>query len=326
MPSPTRTLSIGGATFDLFVHTECPLTAITPGCKVPVRDVTEACGGGASNTAVGLRRLGCDAAFSGIVGSDQWGEALLQNLRREGVYTDTLTQVEGETTSFSIIVNIQGGERIIFYTPGTNAHLHDTTFDRTYASSVDWIYLNHLNDASCMIEDDLIAVLAAPNGPRLTWNPGGNQIAHGIDRAENRALLAHTDLLLLNREEALAFSGQVTLGNAFRQLHALGPHIVAITDGANGATAFDGASYHFCPALPSRQIIDTTGAGDAFGTAMTYGLISGWDLPNCLRAGTINAASVLSHIGAERGLLTDTEMQRRLSSVHLDVEALPSLP
>ncbi len=323
--TPLHTLSIGGATFDLLAHTERTLTTIEIGSKIAVSEVKESCGGGASNTSVGLKRLGCDASFCGVLGCDQWGEKLMDNLKREGVKTDLATQVENETTSFSIIVGTKGGERTIFYTAGTNVHLQDSTFDREAAAQMDWIYLNHLHERSCMIEDDLIALLAIVKGPGLTWNPGGCQIEQGVDYELNRLLMANTKLLLLNKEEALAFSGQLTVADAFKRLASFGPRVVSITDGANGTFAYDGTHFYHCPALRNGEIVDTTGAGDAFGVGMTYGLASGWDLPNCLRAGTINAASVLSFIGAQQGLLTDTEMQRRLTSVRLDVEVLPSL-
>src|SRR3989338_5039834 len=97
-----KTLSIGGATYDLFVRlpgtygASDEMFSLPLGAKIRVEDLLETCGGGASNTAVGLSRLGCEAAFEGVVGSDQWGEKLTENLRKERVNTDCVTVVEGE--------------------------------------------------------------------------------------------------------------------------------------------------------------------------------------------------------------------------------------
>src|SRR3989338_6612464 len=100
-----RTLSIGGATFDLFMRTEKNLIhecdahksfALPLGGKIRVQEVIDTCGGGANNTATGLARLGCAAAFAGVLGNDQWGQALLENLKREHVDTRFTTVVEGE--------------------------------------------------------------------------------------------------------------------------------------------------------------------------------------------------------------------------------------
>lgn len=324
-------MSIGGATYDLFVRTDHSIIqtcAATPsftlplGEKIRVREVIETCGGGASNTSVGLARLGAEAFFAGIIGSDQWGEKLLENLRREHVRTDCITLVEGEVSSFSIILSASGGERVILYTSGTNEHLHDATFDREKALHMDWIYLNHISEESCIIQDDIIAILTGAHAPRLTWNPGGCQIDMGIGESHNALLLSHTDLLLLNKEEALKFTQEKMEKEALHVLLKKGVKAVCITNGKEGVTASDGVKLYHCPILPQKTV-DTTGAGDAFGTAATWALLEGFDLPKAILAGTINAASVVSAFGAQAGLLTDIEIQRRLQSVSLDVDIRP---
>ncbi|MDB4978928.1 MAG: hypothetical protein JWM56_1114 [Candidatus Peribacteria bacterium] len=314
-----RTLSIGGATFDLFAQTKFPMKNLEIGSKIPVKDVIEACGGGAANSSVGLSRLGCQAGFAGIIGSDQWGEKLLKNFQTEHVDTSSATIVDGEITSFSIIISVSGGDRIILYTSGANKHLHDSTFDREHAAGMDWIYLNRLHEDSCEIQDDLILMLCNLNGPGLTWNPGGCQIEQGADHLANRGLLAQTDILLMNKEEALAFGHVASTDEAHRLFHSMGVGISCITDSKNGATAFDGKNIYHCPVLAQNAIVDTTGAGDAFGVGMTWALLNKMDLPNCLRAGTINATSVISSVGAETGLLTDILMRKQLEATRLDV-------
>lgn len=316
-----KTLSIGGATFDLFVsaggllrcdHDKCGL--ILPlGSKIRVEKVIETCGGGAANSSVGLRRLGCDAAFCGVVGSDQWGQILLETLKKEGVRTDTATVVEGETSSFSIILSSPEGERVILYAPGANVHLHDVTFDRDEAATADWIYLNRVQEEGMEIQNDIVALMEAGPKHGLTWNPGGTQIDDGMTAAGNRELLSFTTLLLLNKEEALTFTKAGTAEEAMQKLIDAGTKIVCITDGKNGAFASDGKQLYQCPALPDAKIVDTTGAGDAFGIGATWALLQGEDLPTALRAGTINATSVIGAIGAQAGLLTDTQMRQRLS-------------
>lgn len=327
-----RTLSIGGATYDLFLRTEKGLACSREGIcslllplgeKIRVENVIETCGGGAANTSVGLQRLGCSAAFCGILGSDQWGERILETLRREGVTTVPLTQVEGETTSFSVILSIETGERVILYSPGTNTHLQDATFDRAEADLANWIYLNHLSERACAIEDDLLSILESGEARGFTWNPGGRELQKGIRDALHRRLLAKTSLLLLNKGEALGFTGARDIPAAFRILSDAGVSVTCITDGSRGASAFDGRSLFHCPCDPEGIVIDTTGAGDAFGTGVTWGLLEGLDLPEALRAGTLNASSVVSKIGAQAGLLNQTTMRRKLRTSPLSVTVEP---
>jgi sugar/nucleoside kinase (ribokinase family) len=289
---------------------------------MPVSKVVQTCGGGACNTAVGLARLGCAAAFEGVVSSDQWGEQLLTTLQKEGVNTTAATIVEGETSSFSIILSSPSGERVILYDPAGNRHLHDAVFDRDMVATMDWVYLNHIHEQSCVIEDDLVNILGSDLRPGLTWNPGGAHIRSGLAQASNTALAARTTLMLLNKEEALDFTGKRTVTEAIHALLAAGVQNVCVTDGKRGVTASDGTTICTCPTLPV-PVVDTTGAGDAFGTAATWALLQGMDLPNVLKAGTINASSVVGRIGAQAGLLTNTDMQRRLQEIALTVSSTP---
>lgn len=324
-----KTMSIGGATYDLFVrtthdlvnmgHEQKAILALPLGEKIRVQDVIETCGGGACNTAVGFARLGMEAYASCILGSDQWGETLLKNFHAEQVRTDCLTIVEKEHSSFSIILSASSGERVILYDPGTNGHLHDVTFDRDTARGMDWIYLNHIQEDSCIIQDDIIDILTTPHSPRMTWNPGGCQLDMGIKEKHMRKLLAHTTLLLLNQEEACKFTLKERIDDALRVLGDAGPRIICITQGKNGVTATDGTKRYHCPTVHRTPIIDTTGAGDAFGTALSWAMAQGYSLPDAIKIGTLNATSVLKAFGAQRGLLSAEHLLKDLAQKPLAI-------
>jgi ribokinase len=329
---PPRTLSIGGATYDVFLKMDADaegsvngkkVVQFPVGHKVKVKEVVESCGGGANNTAVGLARLGCNAAFCGVVGDDQWGERMLANFKKENVDTSSVTVVEKENSSFSIVLSLQSRDRTILYTPGVNEHLHDVTFDREAMHRADAIFLNHLSETACMIEDDMIAALQGEPHIHLTWNPGGCQIEAGMRTRDKAALLKLTDLLILNKEEAETFTKQKTVQDALAALLDAGVKNVCITDGSNGTFAGDGTHSYFCPVRKDVKVFDSTGAGDAFGTGATWALVTGRSLPTALVAGTLNAASVIQVLGAQAGLLKETEMLSQLKQHLLTVELLP---
>ncbi|MFH0770933.1 MAG: carbohydrate kinase family protein [Candidatus Peregrinibacteria bacterium] len=328
MTKRPRTISIGGATEDLFVRIpsasiqrtgDRQAFVLAIGEKVRVSDVRETSGGGAANTSVGLSRLGCDAGFCGIVGSDQWGERLLETLRKERVDIRSAVVVEDEVSSFSIILTALSGDRTILYTPGANTHLHDATFDREAAGQVDWVYLNRIQDDSCDIQDNIVNLFRDKKGPGLTWNPGGCHITAGLRTEGNRSLVAASNLFLVNDEEALIFTGEPTAEKALRSLLNAGALNVCITCGKEGCIASDGHALYHCPIQSNVSVVETTGAGDAFGTGATWALLSGENLPTALKAGTMNAASVVGFIGAQAGLLTDIEIRRRLREVNLNI-------
>lgn len=324
---PPKTMSIGGATFDLFViadhavihkNEQARSFTLPLGAKIRIDEVIRACGGGAHNTAVGLARLGCDASYCGVIGDDPWGEAILQNCSKEKVDTAHVTVVENEATDFSIILSARNGERVILKHPGTSKHLQDATFAREAAGEVDWIYLNSIQEEACQIEDDIIRILTEIPHAKLTWNPGNCQVEMGTHRPGIRDMLSQTDLLLLNKEEALTFTKEGDVLSAMKHLLGCGAQVVCVTDGAQGVLATDGGSVFHC--LPGDgPVVDTTGAGDAFGTAVTWALLTGKNLPTALRAGTINAMSVVGSVGAQPGLLTAQDMEKRLADSDLSV-------
>ncbi len=321
---PPRTLSIGGAAYDVFVRIDPAVKdgniLLPVGEKLPIHEEEETCGGGAANTSVGLARLGCTSTFCAVVGDDQWGQRMLETLRKERVDTRCATIIEHENTGFSVILLLPGGERTILHHPGTNERLDDVTFDLDAINDVDAVYLNRLSEGACEIENDIIRVLSARDGTHLTWNPGGCQLRSGMQDPDKAKLLACTDLLLLNKEEALLFTGAAEMKEAMRALLQTGVKTVCVTDGKNGAYAAQGSSFLHCPARRNVTVVDTTGAGDAFGTAMTRTLLFGDTLPNALRAGTLNSASVVGAVGAQTGLLTDTELSSLLETHELPVE------
>ena len=99
------------------------------------------------------------------------------------------------------------------------------------------------------------------------------------------------------------------------RLHALGPKIVVITDGPAGAYASDGQNRFKMPLYPDpKPPYDRTGAGDAFASTFVAEIVKGNTIEGALQLAPINSMSVCQKIGAQAGLLSDTEIQNFLSN------------
>lgn len=341
--------SIGGAAFDVFIR--APHDTVSKGngeefiqfplgAKIKVESVIQSCGGGAANTSVGFSRLSMKARFCGVIGDDEWGQGIQHALTGEGVLIDAAVIVEREISSFSIIlVDSKTGNRTVLYSPNVNAHLRDPVFARDLVQSSRFIFLNHLSDVSSAILDDCLALVQKPGGCSFAWNPGGTQIKNGFDHPEMKALLRETDLLFLNAEEAMTFTHchgerrrtmtqssasfvsaqddttrEEAIHASLRTLTKAGAKIACVSDGAAGAYLSDGKHAFFAPIDPETKVVDTTGAGDAFAVGVTWSVFRGHDLQMSLRAGMINAASVVSVIGTQAGLLRETEIRMKLAT------------
>ncbi|HLD07914.1 MAG TPA: carbohydrate kinase family protein [Candidatus Peribacterales bacterium] len=324
--------SIGGAAFDVFVRAPHETVSASDGkfiqfplgAKIKIEKVMQSCGGGAANTSVGFSRLGLRSQFCGVIGDDEWGQKILSVLKEEKVSTETAIIVEQETSGFSIIlVDPATGERTILYAGNVNAHLTEPVFPKETLSESPWIFLNHLAEVSTGILDDLCEITES-HSVHLAWNPGGTQIKNGFDAKHESTLLQHTHILFLNKEEALLFTKAKTIEESLRRGTSAGAKIMCITDASQGAFLSDGSE--ILSTLPQKNltIVDTTGAGDAFAVGVTAAVIRGLPLPTALQTGMINAASVISVIGSQPGLLRENELRSKLlkSELHIDTSSL----
>ena len=137
----------------------------------------------------------------------------------------------------------------------------------------------------------------------------------GIERLKR--VYARTEVLALNREEAVYVTGgdYHDLHDLFNRLHGIGPKIVVISDGPNGAYASDGQNRFKMPIYPDPAApYERTGAGDAFTSTFVAAIIKGHNLEGALQWAPINSMSVVQKAGAQAGLLKEPELEQLLTN------------
>ena len=123
------------------------------------------------------------------------------------------------------------------------------------------------------------------------------------------SILKRTEILVLNKEEASILVGNGNFKKMLKKLHKLGPKIVSITDGNNDShTLYNNMMYIGKPTYVN--IVETTGAGDAFASSFLSGMIRKNDVEFALKLATTNAESVIQYHGAKEKLLTYNEALR----------------
>ena len=131
-------------------------------------------------------------------------------------------------------------------------------------------------------------------------------------------VIAKTDVITINDEEARQLSGEYSLVKAAQKIHAMGPEYVVIKKGENGALLFNNGDVFFAPALPLEEVFDPTGAGDTFAGGFIGYLASTHDVSfeNMKRAviyGSNFASFCVEKFGTERMVnLGQDEIQNRL--------------
>lgn len=308
-------LSIGDATLDVFMtptetETLCRLDtkecfiAFSYGNKIPVKNLEFSIGGNAANNSIGAKRLGVNSAIVLTLGQDSVGDMILQRLKSEGVDPTYIVSQPGTDSNYSTIINYQG-ERTIFTYHAPRSYEFPIKLP-----APGWVYLTSMGEAFRPFYNHLTEWLLKNPNVKLAFNPGSWQIRGGLPAIEQIMKLTH--LIYVNREEAetlTSFKGESDgrEKELLQALENLGPKISVITDGSNGAFAYNGQTFFKCGVLPVNAY-ERTGAGDAFGSAALSALIKGKNLDEALLWGTVNSASVIGYTGSQKGLLKEDEI------------------
>lgn len=261
--------------------------------------------GNSSNVAVGVSKLGINSYLASYVGDDFVGKQNLESLMKDGVNIDYMKIVPGMKSNYHYVL-WYGSERTIL--------VNHTEFPYSFSQDTleaKWIYLSSLALNSIEYHKEIIEYLNKFPNSKLLFQPGTFQIKLGTDVLKD--IYQKVEILFCNLSEAKRIlqteeSDKVLLIN---KLKMLGPKFIVMTDGLNGAYLDDGNGIWFIPVYNTSSV-ESTGAGDAFASAMISALILGKDLKEAFTWGPINAMSVVSQVGAQKGLLSREEIEEYL--------------
>lgn len=320
-------ITIGGATRDIIFRTDDHCIELENkkrcfmcfeyGRKIIPQETHFTFGGGALNSAVSMSRLGLSVAPIVNIGSHESSHSLMNRMKDEKINTSLVVRSNkrGDYRGISVFIVDKGKDHTALLHRGTNDKLAISNW--SFLKRTKWLYVTSLSGKADLILKNL-AKKIEKTGVKLAWNPGSVQLKKGYKGLKR--ILALTKVLLLNKQEAndLVCSKedkvQCSIGPLIDEIKSWGPEIVVITDGADGAqVAFDGEVVKV-KACKSKEV-DTTGAGDAFGSTFVAGLIMGHHPEEALKMASINAASVVAGYGAQEGLLRKTVLLKRLKNL-----------
>lgn len=316
-------ITVGGTTEDITFYTNeaimidnkddvlvQKLMAFEYGAKLRINRSYSTFGGGASNAAVCLSRLGFNVAAMVAIGTDNRGKDVKANFEKHGVKTNLIQKIKNMETGFTFFVVGTDKEHVGFSNRAANKHLTITAKEVKEFDKAKWVYMTSLSGKWQEILNNVFKTTT-----RVAWNPGHIQLHAGF-KAIGR-YLKRTEMLTVNKDEAIelvitnpkyASKGSKFLNNIknlLKIIHEYGPKIVVITHGKNGADAYDGRIFYHQDILHERRRMDTTGVGDAFGSTLVAGLeLFDGDIAKAMFLSVKNTASVISEQGAQNGLLT----------------------
>jgi len=302
-----RVAVVGSAVVDFVAHVP---TRPRPGETVLARDLTVAVGGKGCNQAIAAARLGAEVAFVGCVGDDALGEMIRQALARDGIDASHLRSTPDDGTAIGMPVVDDSGENSIVMAPRANMRL--TPEDVEAASAL-------IREADVLLLQGEVPMDASLAAARIAREAGATVILNAAPAiAFPTALLTLTDVLVVNEHEAAALAEDPAAAAAAdwpglaHKLFPLGPRVVIITLGDQGAYLNDGVT-EASPPAHEVTVADPTGAGDAFCGAVAAELARGAPLGEAVRLGNAAGALAVTVTGAEPALPRRAAVERLLS-------------
>jgi fructokinase len=257
-------------------------------------------GGSPANIAVNARRLGLSAVVAAAVGADELGDFLLDGLAASELDA-SLVQRTGESTSMVVLTRSRATPTPIFYrgadrglalTPALEARLRESS-------------ILHFSCWPLSVEPArgcVRSMIAAARGQRslVCFDPNYHPMIWA-DRREAlsviEAVMPQVDVIKPSEDDANRLFGPDKPDRHLRRFLDLGAGVVVMTLGKDGAAASDGAETRAYASL-ANEVVDTTGAGDAFWSGLYAGLVGGRSLDQSIRVGMAVSALKLACVGA----------------------------
>jgi sugar/nucleoside kinase (ribokinase family) len=275
------------------------------GGKIEAEDGVLISGGGGTNVAVGLHRLGEAVKIISRVGDDELSEILVKQLEKESLDLSLLQRTKGKTGISAVLVATDGGRSIVTYR-GESGEIEKNEIDWNEILKADWIQISSLGGEMELLED--LVGFALEHGIKVGINPGKKELAQ---KERLLALLPKFDLFNVNRMEAAEFWGgsfedEELLASKFLKA---GTRLLMITDGDRGAGVAEKGRWVKMEAYPNKSV-DDTGAGDAFVSGAVAGILWGKRVEEVLKMGLANGGSVVGRLGAKDGLLYKNDIKK----------------
>ena len=271
----------------------------------PAREIS---GGSAANSMAGAAALGLDVGFVGQVANDQLGAIFSHDMRSLGVRFDTPSIPGPPPTGVCLILVTPDAQRTMSTCPGASHELTPAAVDPDVIRSSKITFLEGYlwgpeRPRAAMLE----AARIAQEADRTVAFTLSESLCIGDRRQGVLGMIdaGLVDILFGNDHEMRHLTGCADTNDCIGALSAKVSTLV-MTRGADGAIAVDRGERAAVAAAPVSAIVDTTGAGDQFAAGFLAARLRERQLGQCLEAGALAAAEVISHFGAR----PETDLRR----------------
>lgn len=292
---------LGSMNFDMIIGQE-RLPKI--GETILVDNINMVAGGKGANQIVQCSKLGLKSCMLGIVGSDYFGDFLIDNLNKNNVETKYIERAK-KTTGIGLVNSFPNGELLSTVFTGANYEVDIDYIERiSPILKNSKIVLLQLEIPRKVVEEviktafdfDCYIILNAAPGMYLSDDT-----------------LKKIDCFVVNEEEANFYSSEEvsSISKAMSVLDILYEKTeanIVITLGSSGSVLFDGENKIEIPPYPT-EVIETTGAGDSFVGSIAYGILNDYDLEKAGKFASKASSMTIRNIGAQESMPTLSQIK-----------------
>lgn len=274
-------------------------------------------GGSSANVAVAAARLGHSSAIISRVGSDDFGDFIMSELRRLGVSTEYMKHVENAQTPITFCELFPPDHfPLYFYAPNApyfEIHQQELDVDAIGAADIFWSTLTGL------------ASEPSKSAHQIAWDVRARRAHTVLDldyrerfwsspddaRRAAHAALGHSSIAIGNQAECALVSGWTEPRAAAEWLLEQGISVAIVKRGPDGVLAMTADELVELPAI-RIEVINGLGAGDAFGGAVCHGLINRWPLERTVQFANAAGALVANALPCAEAMPTADEVEALL--------------
>jgi len=257
-------------------------------------------GGSPSNIAMNVKKLGIHSLIASAVGKDGFGEFLINHLHKASIDPSYVQEVECSTSM--VVVNKSKATPVPIFYRGADYHLDFTS------KLEEAVLQSKIVHFSCwpismtpsrqtiekvieLAKSNNILVCFDPNYHPMIWQKGED----GVDYV--KSIISKADIIKPSEDDAERLFGKDSHENQIAKFLKLGAKLVIMTLGKDGAIVSNGKETIKCHTL-ATEVVDTTGAGDAFWSGFYTAIVKGHSIRQALKLGFAVSAYKLKYTGA----------------------------
>ena len=268
--------------------------------------------------AANAASLGCDVAFLGMVGNDDFGQFISKALSSRGVDTSMLIKSNQDKSGITVVMNYDQDRANVTY-PGAMSRMG---FEQI--SKADFTQTRHVHISSLFLQSqlqkDIVKVLKyiRQSGATVSldtqWDPSEKW------NVDFREILPLIDIFMPNEQELMALTHMSSLGEAISAVSGL-INAMVVKCGSKGSVMITrGGNSRMIPALLNDSPIDCIGAGDSFNAGFVSAFVHGESLENCQDMGNLTGAISTTAAGGTGAFSSVDSINKAASSFGKEIK------